>query len=99
MCLLFAIFLLLGPRAAIFFWWLMEPARWAATFQSGFIPVIGFLFLPWTTIIYVLVFPGGIDGLDWLWLGIGLGRRHRVVWQQRLRQPRQDDPYTNYDGV
>ena len=21
---------------------------------------------------YVLVFPGGIEGLDWLWLGLGL---------------------------
>jgi hypothetical protein len=22
--------------------------------------------------VYVLVFPGGIDGFDWLWLAIGL---------------------------
>ena len=63
MCLLFAILTLLGPRALVFFWWILEPARWAATFQSAFIPVIGFLFLPWTTIMYVLVFPGGIEGL------------------------------------
>jgi hypothetical protein len=72
MCLLLAIFVLLGPRALIFFWWLVEPVRWQATFQSAFVPIIGLLFLPWTTIMYVLVFPGGIEGLDWLWLGIGL---------------------------
>ena len=90
MCLLLAIFMLLGPRALIFFWWLMEPVRWQATFQSAFVPIIGLLFLPWTTIMYVLVFPGGIDGLDWLWLGHRAGRGHRLVRQQRLRQPRPD---------
>jgi hypothetical protein len=72
MCLLLAIFVLLGPRALIFFWWLVEPQRWALTFETAFVPIIGFLFLPWTTIMYVIVFPGGIEGLDWLWLGIGL---------------------------
>jgi hypothetical protein len=72
MCLLFAILVLLGPRALVFFWWILEPTRWALTFQSAFVPVIGFLFLPWTTIMYVLVFPGGIEGLDWIWLGLGL---------------------------
>ena len=43
MCLLFAILAVLGPRALVFFWWLLEPARWGATFQSAFVPVIGFL--------------------------------------------------------
>ena len=49
MCLLFAILAVLGPRALVFFWWLLEPARWAATFESAVVPLIGFLFLPWTT--------------------------------------------------
>ena len=66
MCLLFAILAVLGPRALVFFWWLLEPARWAATFESAVVPLIGFLFLPWTTIMYVLVFPGGIEGFDWV---------------------------------
>ena len=73
MCLLLAIFLLLGPRAVIFFWWLAEPQRWAPTFQSAFIPVLGMLFLPWTTTCSTCSsIPGGIDGFDWLWLGLGL---------------------------
>jgi hypothetical protein len=29
-----------------------------------------FLFLPWATLMYVIVFPGGIDGFDWVWLGL-----------------------------
>jgi len=34
--------------------------------------IAGTLFLLATTPIYTLVFPGGIFGLDWLWLGLGL---------------------------
>ena len=87
MCLLFAILTLLGPRALVFFWWILEPARWAATFQSAFIPVIGFLFLPWTTIMYVLVFPGGIEGLDWIWLGLGLRETGGTCPDREARDP------------
>jgi hypothetical protein len=31
----------------------------------------GIIFGP-TTMMYVIVFPGGVTGWDWLWLGIGL---------------------------
>ncbi len=34
--------------------------------------LLGFLFAPWTTLMYVVVFPGGIDGFDWIWLGFGV---------------------------
>ena len=87
MCLLLAIFMLLGPRALIFFWWLMEPVRWQATFQSAFVPIIGLLFLPWTTIMYVLVFPGWDRRSRLAVAGARPVHRHRVVRQQRLRQP------------
>ena len=71
MCLLLAIFVLLGPRALIFFWWLLEPARWQLTFQSAFVPIIGLLFLPWTTIMYVLFWTiGGLDFVGWLFVAL-----------------------------
>jgi hypothetical protein len=66
MCCLFASLLLLGPRAVIFLWWLFEPTRWNVTFDSFFVPFLGFLFLPWTTLMYVAVFPGGLDTFDWI---------------------------------
>ena len=72
MCCLFAILVLIGPRAAILVWWLFDQIRWAAAFDTFIWPLLGFLFLPWTTLVWVLVFPGGIDGFDWLWLAIGL---------------------------
>jgi hypothetical protein len=70
MCCVLAFLLLLGPRAAIVFWWLIEPQRWGLAFETIVWPVIGFVFVPWTTLMYVLVIPGGVDGLDWLWLGL-----------------------------
>ncbi len=73
MCCFFTALVLFGPRLAILIWWLINPARWAAAFTGSFIwPLLGFLFLPWTTIMYVIVFPGGVVGFDWIWLGLGL---------------------------
>ncbi len=72
MCCLFTVLVFLGPRAGILVWWLLQPARWNAAFQGFLMPLLGFIFVPWTTMMYVLVFPGGVTGFDWLWLGLGL---------------------------
>jgi hypothetical protein len=72
MCCFFATLLFLGPRAAILIWWLVNPVRWQLAFTNFIWGILGFIFLPWTTIFYVLVFPGGIVGFDWIWLGLGL---------------------------
>jgi len=71
-CCLLAVLVLLGPRAAIVVWWLLQPLRWQATFATFIWPLLGFIFLPWTTLAYVVVAPGGVVGLDWLLLVIGL---------------------------
>jgi hypothetical protein len=72
MCCLFSTLVLLGPRAAIFIWWLMEPARWSAAFDTYLWPIVGFFFLPLTTLMWVLVYPGGVDGFDIVWLGLAV---------------------------
>lgn len=72
MCCLLTVLVLIGPRAAVIVWWLAQPARWQAAFTSFLVPLLGFLFLPWLTLMYVLVAPGGVVGLDWLWLGLAL---------------------------
>ncbi|GAA4879936.1 hypothetical protein GCM10023203_33330 [Actinomycetospora straminea] len=88
-CLLI-ILLLLGPRAVILVWWLLAPLVWDAAFGTLLVPILGFLFLPWTTLVYVLVVPGGVGGLDVLWLVLAFlldvsshvgvyGRRRRAV--------------------
>jgi hypothetical protein len=70
MCCFLTTLFFLGPRAAILFWWLVQPVRFNATFTNFLVPFLGFLFLPWTTLAYVVVAPGGVVGADWLLLGL-----------------------------
>lgn len=71
MCILFLI-LMLGPRVGLFFYWLFYPATFSASFSSFIWPLLGIIFIPWTTLMYIIVLPGGINGWDWFWLGLML---------------------------
>jgi hypothetical protein len=62
------------PRLVIIFAWIWSP-RWELVFQdlSWIWGVLGFIFLPYTLIMYVLVWsPGGIEGWDWMWIILGV---------------------------
>jgi hypothetical protein len=72
MCCFFTVLLFLGPRAGILIWWLIDRVRWELAFDNFIIPLLGFIFLPWTTLMYVIIFPGGVTGFDWIWLGLGV---------------------------
>lgn len=71
MCCFFTSLMLFGPRFAILIWWLINPARFNLAFDNWILPLLGAIFLPWTMIFYLIVFPGGVVGFDWIWLGIG----------------------------
>jgi hypothetical protein len=78
MCCIFTALVFLGPRFAILLWWLFEPTRFQATFGGNWVlPLLTFLFLPWTLLMYLVVAPFGavtegpdIQGFDWVWLGL-----------------------------
>lgn len=72
MCCIFTTLMFLGPRAGILVWWLFDQSRWEAAFNSFMWPLLGFMFLPWTTLMYALVGANGVGGFDWIWLGLGL---------------------------
>ena len=74
MCCVFLILVFLGPRAGILLWWLADQARWEAAFDTFLWPFLGFLFLPWTTLMYLLMwsFPGGVSGAEWIIVGLGV---------------------------
>ncbi|MGD8585130.1 MAG: hypothetical protein PVH65_02690 [Chloroflexota bacterium] len=90
MCCLFTTLLFLGPRAGILIWWLLQPVRWQLTFDSFIWPLLGFLFMPWTTLMYAAISLNGLQGFDWLWIGLavvadlgmyaggGYGNRERI---------------------
>jgi hypothetical protein len=71
MCLLLSL-VLFGPRFVILVHWLAWPARWDLAFDSPLVPIAGFLIAPWTTLVYVGVAPGGVDGLDFFLLGLAV---------------------------
>ena len=64
--------LIFSPRLVMVIWWLLDMARWSATFDNVLVPILGFFLAPWTTLMYVLVAPGGVAGIDWLWLGVAV---------------------------
>ena len=72
MCCFFASLWFLGPRFAFLIFWLIPWGRLkiTAAFSTWFWPLLGLIFLPWTMLMYVLVYP--IIGFDWLWLGLAV---------------------------
>ena len=90
MCCFFTILLFLGPRFAGIVWWLIQPVRWSLAFDTYIFPILGIIFVPWTTLMYVIVAPGGLTGLEWVfvilmlvfdigsYVGGGWGNRSRI---------------------
>jgi hypothetical protein len=72
MCCVFTVLLFFGPRLAILIWWLLRPVYVGGAFTSWILGILGWLFLPWTTLMYIIIYPGGVIGFDWVWLGLAL---------------------------
>jgi hypothetical protein len=63
-----------GPRIALAAWWIFGN-KVDVAFDSWVWPLLGLVFLPWTTIMYVLAWSavGGVDGAGWLLVALGVG--------------------------
>jgi len=76
MCCFFMVLAFFGPRLAILVLWLTAQGKLLMNFafQSNWVlPLLGFIFLPWTTLMYILVYgANGIVGFDWVWLGLAV---------------------------
>jgi hypothetical protein len=57
-------------RIMLLMLWFARPVMMNAAFGSFILPCLGFLFVPFTTLMYVFLVQGvgRIQGLDWLWL-------------------------------
>ena len=66
-----------APRVILVLAWIFSD-RWAAVWQGDFlVPLLGVIFLPYTTIMFMLavtITPAGnvIEGFGWLWILLGL---------------------------
>ncbi|MEA3440534.1 MAG: hypothetical protein U9R58_09650 [Chloroflexota bacterium] len=73
MCCMLTTLFLFGPRLAILFWWLINPVRFNLAFNEAWVlTILAWLFLPWTVLMYLIIFQGGIVGFDWVILILGL---------------------------
>ena len=58
------------PRLALFIVWVARPNMVNVAFGSWLWPLLGIIFLPFATLMYVLLYtPGiGLTGWDWFWV-------------------------------
>ena len=71
-CLL-AFAIAFAPHVILILAWIFS-TRWPLVWGGDFIvPFLGIVFLPYTTIMYMLVYtPKGIEGWDWIWILLGV---------------------------
>jgi len=62
-------------RLMLLMYWIARPVAMDAMFSSFLVPCLGFFLLPFTTVMYILLQSsavGGLQGLDWLWIGLAV---------------------------
>jgi hypothetical protein len=67
-----AIFGAILPRFVLLVAWSNDGAYWGSLFGSSVWFLGGFLFFPWTTLIYGLVQQNGLSLLNWIFVGAAL---------------------------
>jgi hypothetical protein len=71
MACLFAFFAGAFPRIADIFIWIARPEQFMSAFNGKIIwPILGIIFLPFTTLMYAILAwgVGSVDGWEWLWI-------------------------------
>lgn len=72
---LFVLFAAFAPRLLLVFLWIARPNLLGQAFETFLIPLLGFVFLPFTTLMWVLLWAGSggdVTGFDWVWIGIAV---------------------------
>jgi hypothetical protein len=67
---LFALLAGFFPRLALFIVWVARPALVGAAFGTWIVPLLGIIFLPFATLIYVLLYTPGIGLIGWEWFWV-----------------------------
>ena len=91
---LFALFAGMFPRIADIIIWIARPAIFDAAFKgSWFWPLLGIIFLPFTTLMYIILWSPtlGLYGWDWFWIVLAvfldLGHLAHTVYTNRNAIP------------
>ena len=74
MCCFFTALVFFGPRLGFLVYWLLAPVRVSTAFAtftfSWLVSLLGLIFVPWTTLMYVIIFP--LNGFDWIFVGLAV---------------------------
>ena len=67
---LFVLFAAFAPRLIVVFAWIARPTYFDAVFDSWIFPLLGLIFLPFTTLMWLLLGapPESVEGFDWFWI-------------------------------
>jgi hypothetical protein len=82
----------IAPRFVFLIIWIVRPVYVDSVFDTFIFPLLGLIFLPFTTLLYVLLAapPFGVTGWDWLWIVLAalLDLSHYAsVYSQRAERP------------
>lgn len=75
MCCILAALGLVGPRLALVVWWLIDRTRVLAPFDGRhLLGLLGLVFLPWTTLAWVVAWRVGthVSGFGWFIVALGV---------------------------
>ena len=89
-----------APRLVLLIMWIVGP-RVNAAFNTWIWPLLGLIFLPYTTIMYVLVWNtgAGVVGWDWVWIFLGVAL-DAMKWGQIFNKRKEVPGYSpQYDPL
>jgi hypothetical protein len=89
-----------APRVVLVIMWIVGP-RVNAAFDTFIVPLLGLIFLPYTTIMYVLVWNSvtGVSGWDWVWVLMGVAL-DIMKWSQIANKRKEIPGYrSEYDPI
>ena len=84
----------LAPRIFLILGWIFSD-RWDFVWQGDWlIPLLGIIFLPYTTVFYMLSWsaPNGVTGWDWLWVVLGF-LLDVMKWSSWVKYRRENEYY------
>ena len=84
----------LAPRIFLILAWIFNE-RWDLVWQGNwFLPLLGIIFLPYTTVMYMLSWNAvtGITGWDWLWIALGV-MLDIMKWSSMVKYRRVNEYY------
>jgi hypothetical protein len=90
-CLL-ALMSAFAPRLVFLIIWIARPSYIDAVFDTFILPLLGLIFLPFATLMWVLLDapPVGVHGFDWVWIGLAVIldlSHYATAYSQRGQMP------------